>query len=337
MVRKKSAIKKYSELAQELKKGILKNNYIFIGNENFLKDHYRNLIKKTLHINTNQLSETIFYPDSTDLKNIFYEIETSSFFFSSKLIIIKYADKLSTSFLNNLKKYFLNEIKGNYLILDCLNFPWSTNSKDSIKLLEYSYDFSITKTEYSHYLDYFLKQNKKRATDSAKRIILNMYSNLYDMKNNIEKLSLYTDKRNLIDVEDLNILTTASQSISSFYFLDSLFEKNTSKALHTLKMLYRQGESIYSLVGLIRMQIIKFIKIKYALIKKKDINSLLTSINIPAYKKNDIIRQAKNFSIQELIKNLQMLSNFDYKVKTSALTPEHSMEMLVIEFCKTAK
>jgi len=333
MVKNKISFKNHSHLAKELKQNKINTYYIFIGEENFLKEQYKNIIKKRLNI-TDPINESIYYPDNKKYDDIFNELETISFFSQNKLIILKDFDKFSTTFTNEIKNYLYQNNGQHCIIIYSNKFPWNTNSKNIENLIKNTYDFTLKKTEYSQFLEHFLKKNQKRITNEARQIILDITTNLYDLKNNIEKISLNADEREIIDVKDLNVLTTSGQSVNTYYFIDSLFERNINTSLKISQKLLKQGENIFAIIGLIRTYLIKLIKIKYGLLKKENLNTLFIKSNIPIYKKQIVLKQLKNLTLQKLIKNLQILSLYDFKLKTSSISQEHILKMIIIEFCK---
>ena len=80
------------KLEQELSKKILRSIYVFSGEETYLLEQTVNRIKK--HFGTLQEGINYCYLDETNVDNVITEIETPSFGFEKKLIIIKKASLL---------------------------------------------------------------------------------------------------------------------------------------------------------------------------------------------------------------------------------------------------
>jgi len=80
------------KLEQELNKKILKSIYVFSGEETYLLEQTVNKIKK--HFGALQEGINYCYLDETNVDNVITEIETPSFGFEKKLIIVKKAGLL---------------------------------------------------------------------------------------------------------------------------------------------------------------------------------------------------------------------------------------------------
>jgi DNA polymerase III delta subunit len=211
--------------------------------------------------------------------------------------------------------------------------PYRTNAKDAGKILEHTYSFEVSKREYRTFLTAFLKRFQKRMTPQAQSVVLEMYTNLYDLYNNIEKLSLSSEDKDVIDESDLDIVTTCSHNISSFNFIDELGNRNITGAMKILDELLSRGETFYSLIGLLRIQFLNLLKASQMLKKGESSSTVCQKLGIFPFKRGLFMQQIKNFSSRKLFQNIKILSHYDFISKSTSLSSDHLMQMLVIELC----
>ncbi|MCK5706967.1 MAG: DNA polymerase III subunit delta [Candidatus Aureabacteria bacterium] len=323
----------YKSLEQNLKNGIFESFYFFIGSEDFLKDQILTKLRKLLQITPEGINNISLHHDAPNITDIFHELEMQSFFSENKLVVVKNADKLPNQILNQLKEILQRETLEAYIVFTSNSFPYRINTKGIDKIISRSYSFDVSKRDFRYFLHQFLKNVNKRMTDTAQDMILEMYTNLYDLHNNIEKLALVSDDREIIDENDLEIATTCSHDIHSFTFIDELAGRNITKTLRLLKELLSKGESFYSLIGLIRYHFINLLKAKQMLKKGTSKEKIFQDLWVAYFKRDLFMRQTQKFSLKKLFSNIQILSRFDHMSKTTSIIPEHLMQMLVIELC----
>lgn len=142
----------YKVLEKNLKSGVIESFYFFVGSENFLKDHFISHIKNKLHIPPGSINSIVLYPDSPKITDIFYELETQSFFSENKLVIVKNADHLSSSILSQIKDILIRETLEAYVIFLSSKLPFRSNMKNMEKIISHTYSFEVSKNEYRTYL-----------------------------------------------------------------------------------------------------------------------------------------------------------------------------------------
>jgi len=329
----KQSFQSFKLLEENLKSGVIESFYFFVGTENFLKDQNISRLKKRLHIDPGSINNIVLYPDSPNIADIFQELETQSFFSENKLVTLKNADHLPSSILNQLKEILERDTFEAYIIFISEKFPFRMNTKNIEKIISRTYSFDIPRREFRSYLSLFLKKFGKRMTTSAQSIVLEMYSNLYDLYNNVEKLSHSSDDRDVIDESDLDIITTCAHNVTSFQFVDALASRNINRALEMLQDLLSKGDTFYSLIGLIRIQFLNLLKANQMQKKGMPSSTICQQLRIFPFKRDLFIRQTKNFTSKKLLQNIRTLSYFDYMSKNTSLSPEHLIQMLVIELC----
>jgi DNA polymerase III subunit delta len=323
----------YKILEQNLKTGVIDSFYFFTGPEDYLKDQFISRIRKHLQIPPGSINDIVLYPDSPNITEIFSELETQSFFSDNKLIVMRNAESLPSTMLSQLKDVLQRETLEAYVIFTSRSLPYRSSAKQIEKILSRTYHFEVPKKDFRSFLEVFLKNFQKRMTPRAQAMVLELYTSLYDLHHNIEKLALAVEDRELIEEKDLDVLTTCSHTISSYVFLDKLGRRDTASALGLLRDLMARGETFYSLIGLMRSQFITFLKADQMLKNEVPASDVCQGLGIYPFKRDLFLEQLKKFSQKKLVKNIKILSNFDYLSKSSSLDPEHLMEMLVIELC----
>jgi DNA polymerase III subunit delta len=323
----------YSVLEKNLKNGVLETFYFFVGPERFLKNEIISRIRKQLNITPHGINDIVLYHDSPNIADVFGELETQSFFSEHKLVVIKNADKLSASMLGKLKEILQRETLEAYVIFVSENPPFRPQTKNIEKILGRTYSFVIDKKELRSYLKQFLKKFQKRMSTQAEETFLEMYTSLYDIHNNLEKLSLAVEDREIIEEKDLDICTSFSHDTNIFLLTDSIRGRNVPDAFRCIEELMLVDKDTAKLIGFIRTDMIKTLRAKLLLEKNEPAADICEEMRIPYFKRDLFLKQTKSLTVKKICQQVSSLSRFDYLSKTSSLSPEHLMQMLIVELC----
>lgn len=134
-----------------------------------------------------------------------------------------------------------------------------------------------------------------------------LYSeNLWQLSNEIQKLSAYT---NNISIGDVNLFSQVKEQANIFEAIDNLAEKNKKTALRIFQKLIAQGEDEIYLFSMIVSQWRNLIKIKNNAAASK-----ISGMHPYVFQKTK--KQAEKFSLEELKNQYKFLAELDFQIKT---------------------
>ena len=346
----------YEELMTDIKSRKLKRSYIFYGEEEYLMDYSLTLLKKEfVDKDLESLNYVVIEGKEADFDMIFNACETLPFMSEKKIVVVKDLNIFSRKKSDEgrtVKNSSFAEL-GDYIqTLDnyvCLIFIEKQSGVDNsltlvkkIKKVGDSVNFSRLKgkilndfvkkvfEEYGKVIDL---SNIRYFIDSSSYFGMNTDKNLYDLKNEIGKISEYAGNKKKILKEDIDVIMSRTLENNIFKLLDNIAQKNTDDSLRLLNEMYLAGEPILRILYMIIRQI-RFM-LMYKLSKKMgyDNKKTLEKLNIKEREFENIRKKSENFSEEQLKKALNFCADGDRNIKTGIMEEKLALEMLVVQLC----
>ena len=336
------------KLEQDLSAKKLNSIYVLYGEESFLLENTVNKIKKIF----GTLQEGINYAilDETNVNNIISEIETPSFGFERKLIIVKKADLFSkeskTKRQNTMSKKLAEYIEENFEIIKQSVVLVLIEEKvekctllDMLKKLEDDNSVAICEFQKLKINEIIIRLKRicvlynVQVDENVLAYLVEISgTSMQNLMNEIRKLIEYVGAEGKITREDVKLLATQEIDNIIFNLTDSMGVKDTKKALDTLKDLIYLKESLQSImINLYR----HFKKLYFVKSAEKD-GSNTNIAELLDLKPNQMFlttkykKQASYFSEEELRLFLKRMLELEEKYKTGNIDLEIGLETVIV-------
>ena len=329
-----------SDLDKSIQEKNLKSLYLLYGDERYLIEDYLKKIKKTF----GDLSVGINYilHDESSIDSIISDIETPSFGYPKKLIIVRNSGIFKKDFNSPIKEKLKNYIKENKKIID--------ESVVIVFIEEVVHKFEMYKTIESNGIVIEFKELKQIELVARLKKICSMYkvnvseqnlkylieivgTNLQDLINEIRKLIEYTGQGNEIKKEAIEKLANKQMQAIIFDLTDSLGTKNTAKALETLEGLEYNKEPAQKILIILYNHFKKLYLTKLALQSKKDIATFLELKANQTFLTTKYINQSRYFNENEIEKILKEMIDLDYNYKNGNIDIEIGLRAILCKNC----
>ena len=338
---------KVEELEKRLKQEQLDSLYLIYGEEQFLLENSLKKIKNLF----GELIKGINYVtiDETNLQNIISDIETPSFGFEKKLIIVKKTElfkkenkkkaktdkeSIKTKLLNYLNEN-LEEIKNSIVLI------FIEEEADKCELMKFIEKNGIV-CNFEYQKPAQIQARIKAITNAYKVNIdvptLSYFmeccgTNLQEIINEIRKLIECVGPNGTITKQDIDNLTIKKIESVIFDLTDNLGKKNTKKAIEVLRNLILAKEPIQKILITLYNHFKKLYLIKLALKNNKDIIQALDLKPNQTFLINKYKMQAGYFKTSEIRTILKELSNLDYKYKIGLIDLNLGFEAILCTYC----
>lgn len=328
------------DLDNSIKNNNLKSIYLFYGEETYLIEEYLRKIKKAF----GDLSLGINYilHDEQTISSIISDLETPSFGFSKKLIIVRNSGIFKKDYSEPIKDKIKDYIKNNKDILD--------ESVVLIFIEETVHKFDMYKTvEQNGIAIEFQELKPNMLVDKLKRICA-MYkvkvkdsnlnylieisgTNMQDLINEIRKLIEYTGPGNEITKEAIDKLANKQVQAVIFDLTDSLGTKNSAKALETLDGLIYNKEPLQKIIVILYNHFKKLYLTKLALKDKRNLDEVLDLKANQSFLVRKYTNQSRYFSEEEIRNILNELIDLDYNYKIGLIDIEVGLKTILCKNC----
>jgi DNA polymerase-3 subunit delta len=178
------------------------------------------------------------------------------------------------------------------------------------------------------------KLGKQLSPQAALLLLERVGLDLLILERELEKLCLYTGERRKIEPDDVAQVSSAQRTFTVFELLRYVGQKQSGKALASLKSLLLAGESPLGVLALLARQIRMVWQVKDGLEQGVSLEALTRTLHLPGFVLRDYARQAAVFSEPRLARIHQIIRETDSALKGSGAPPERLMELLIIDLCR---
>ena len=336
------------QLEQELKQGNLASLYLLYGKEEFLLDASVKRIKKLfgemlLGINYIQI-------DNTNVDSLMKEIQTPSFGYEKKLIIVKKSNLFSkTKKTSNSKKdtnnladkvssYIEENIKiiNKSVILVFIEAEVETSSllktiekHGKICNFEKLKPFQIAKR-----LKGICEAYKVKIDDNTLKVLIETCgTSMQILINEIRKLIEYVGENGVITKKEIELLSVKEFDSVIFDLTDSLGKKNIVQALNILHELIYNKEPVQKILITLYGHFRKIYLTKLAIKFNKNIVETLKLRPNQLFLANKYKMQIQYFDEKQLRKILKELTDLDYNYKKGNIDINIGLEAILCAYC----
>jgi DNA polymerase III, delta subunit len=320
-------------ILKEIEQGNPKNFYLFYGEEDYLKNHYVNeLKKKFIPEEFSDMNFNIFEENADAIINCVMSlpfmneyrlviIKESGFFYSGKKneteLILKYIDDFPKSSIIIFCESKID--KRNKLYKKICDVGLASEIKKPI-------DKELVK-----WIIKICKVNKKIISPENALLILKItMGNMEFLKNELGKLINYCSEE--INSEQINLLCTKSVDAKIFDLVANMGNKNLKLALESYNNLIFLKEQPLMILAMISRQFVLILQSKIFSNSGLDSSSIAQKLGTRSFVISDCLRQSKNFSSDKLICAIKDCLDVDYKVKTGQLSDKLAVETLIMKY-----
>ena len=335
-----------TELEKDLKNGKLDSLYLLYGEEIFLLESNLKKIKKLF----GEIIPGINYVqiDDTNIENLISDIETPSFGYEKKLIIVKNSGlfkkegKRKSAKISELKEKVTEYFKNN--ISDIKTYNMVIFIEDDI---EKNALYKIIDKD-----GVVCNFEKQKPADIIKRLkaIFNAYkvnidnetikylieecgTSMQDLINESRKLIEYAGESGIVKKEDIDLLCIKQIEAVIFTLTDSLGKKDITSAMQTLKNLIYNKEPIQKILITLYNHFKKLYFTKVAIENNMNLAEALNLKPNQLFLAGKYKTQASYFKTNELKQILQEMILLDQNSKNGLIDVNIGLESILARYC----
>ena len=334
------------DLEKELKAGTLQSLYLFYGEELFLLETSLKKIKS----NFGEIVRGINFItiDETNVNELIADIETPSFGYEKKLIIVKNSGLLKKEGkrknveLAKLKEKLNTYIKENIETIKTsvvlVFVEEDVQKQDLVSTIE-KYGV-VVKFDYQKQVQ--LEKRIKSicngykvniSQDTIKYFIECCGTNMQELINEIRKLIEYAGENGTIEKVDVDKLCIKKLESIIFELTDNLGKKQIKEALDVMNNLIYSKEPIQKILITLYNHFKKLYFVTLALKNNRDLVQVLNLKPNQTFLVGKYKTQAKYFNANELKNILQKLIDLDYGYKTGEIDLQVGLESILCAYC----
>lgn len=322
-------------IKEQIKNNTFDSVYLIYGTEQYLVQQ----AKKTLCPAVTDMEDTINYTKfegkQAQVSEIASIAETMPFFQDRRLILLE-----DTGFLKKASDDYLEVLKTlpDTTVIVMVEQEVDKRNKVYKYIKDHGYICECTAPGEKQLMNWcaglLAKRGKKiRANDLS--YLLSLTSNdMYQLKNEIEKLADYMGDREVIEKKDIDEIVTVEITNQIFDMISAMAAKNQKKAMELYDHLLALKEPPMRILFLIARQFHQMLLAKDMKSLGKSSGEIGKAAGLSPYIAEKYARQAGSFKKETLIANLEECALTEEKVKMGQWKDQVAVEMLIIKFSK---
>ena len=318
----------------ELKKNLKgKNNYFLLHGQN------SGLIEEIIDKDLKPIfSKNIFnYDESEILSNISAFMEglyNKSFFENDKLVII---NRVSDKILDIIKEIYEKEDENLKIILKSGNLEKKSKLRN---FFEKSKDLIIvpfyedTHQSLLFVAQSFFKENKiKISPQNINYIIENSKGNRINLKNELEKIKNFSQKKLSVELNEIIKLTNLAENYNISELTDQCLARNKKKTLNILNENNPSPEDNILILKNFLYKLKRLKKLKLELENKKNTDAVISSYKPPIFwKDKDMIKQQlKIWSLPQIKSLINKTNDMELLIKKNSQASNQIVNNFILE------
>ena len=302
--------------------------YLFYGNNNsIIEDKIGTIISKN-NIDTNNV---VKYDMENNLDNIIEELSMNSLFGDKKAVIVDITfkeeldDKKLEEFLDK------NKNNNNILIFNCSNEKIDTRRKLYKIINKYGKTEELNKNH-----DYVIDYIKKYLQDNNKSMDISYFlskvnDDLDNIKNELEKLTLYKMNDSYIENSDIDSLVIPNIEEEIFALSDSVIKKDKKRSIELYQeFMNKNYEPIY-IISLLGSQFHFLYQVKRLYNLGKSNDEIASILFAHPYRVKLTIQNSYLYTEELLLKAIYKLADLDKNIKLGNIDKKMALELFLVE------
>ncbi len=303
----------------------LKPVYLIYGEQELLLQRALDrLVKRIADSGGSEFDIDILDGDDASVETILASADLLPFMAERRLVIVRRADKLSTTELGSLADYATNPNTMSTLVLVFKKIAKNLRIYKAVDALGGVAEYKPpTKHQFPQFVvEMFAERGKKMGIEAAEVFVSAVGYDLRHIDTEIGKVIAYTGDRVTLSRKDIEQVVSQTAPTSIFEFLDAVGERNLRGALALLARLLGSGESIHGVHAMTSRHVRSLISVK-ALMDRSDgargPEGVARTIGggLQAWQAKRLIAQAKKYTGEELVDALRRLASTEQEMKTS--------------------
>ena len=349
----------YKEFIKKVKDKDLEPVYLFYGDEYYLMDYTLKAIKDTFIDEAFEaLNYVVMNGSEVGFEKILNACETLPFMSDKRIVIVKnlplFQSKKEASSQgewnlppskNPLTKYI--ESLEDYMCLIFLERQKSINKSNALyKAINKVGDVvEFTKLK-GRDLDNWVKGKFKQYNKSISIPAINYFiqqssyldpnrsKTLYDLENEIIKISNYMTNSQEVTKEIIDLLMAQPLEMNIFNLLNNISQKNGENAIRLFNEMFMSNEPVLRILHMIVRQIRNMLHYKMLREKGYSKGEAFSKMGISKYEYEKVSSQSNNFTISQLERAMLYCLEADKTIKSSSADYHRlAMEILISNLC----
>lgn len=320
-------------LNEDIKTGSFKPVYLLFGEEDYLKNQYKNRLRKAILPEDDTMNFSSFEGKGTDVRQLIDQAETLPFFADHRMILVE-----QSGFFKNaspeLAEYIPQIPAETILVFVEKDVDKRGKLYKAVQKRGRAVELGRQdeKTLQSWVLG-MLKKEKRAITRDALALFLEKAGNdMENIANELEKLLTYTYGKEAVEYGDVEEICTVTTESRVFDMIRAVAEKKQKQALDLYYDLLSLKEPPMRILFLIARQFNQMMQIKDLRERGYGASEIASKAGIAPFIVKKSLAQSAQFEMDELCRAVKDCVEAEEAVKTGRLGDSLAVEMVIVKY-----
>lgn len=321
------------ELKQEIAARQFKQLYLLYGEESYLKNEFKNRLKKALLPEGDMMNFTAYEGKGIDVQQVISQADTLPFFADRRLILIENSGFFKKA-CPELVEYLPRLPQETVLLfveeeIDKRSKLYKLVDKNGRAVLM---DRQKPPELRRWILGELRKEGRKITAEALERFMAMAGDHMENIAQELEKLLTYTLEKDVIQLRDVEAVCTVTLEDRIFEMLRAIVEKKQRHALDLYYELLAQKEEPMRILVLMGRQFNQIFLTKNLCSEGIDNGQIARKVGIHPYFVKQYVGWASRYSEETLHRILETCVKTEEDIKTGRIGDRLAVEMLIVQF-----
>ena len=340
----------YRQLMNDIKNNCIKPVYLIYGSETYLIDKGREALKNAVVTSFPELNYTLLEGDKLEANELLAACETYPFGSAKRLVAVRDLGILKAkgregedSDTGKDAQPFIDIISniGDTACLLLVSYGSIDKRKKIVNILKKQgavYEFDrVERDDLAQWIRNVLDKNGKKIgfkemghfIDSIGYLDKNGSKTMYDVENEIKKLTAYMGDARDVRIEHIEAIVPRNIENDIFKLINACAEKNIDRSLRVYGDLLLEGESGFGILALLTNQIKNMLVVSELYEKRHEAGSISQKLKLHEYTVKLCIKYSSSIKRQLLLSALKKCLDTEFNIKSGGMGERLAMEMLL--------
>ncbi|MCI8659282.1 MAG: DNA polymerase III subunit delta [Lachnospiraceae bacterium] len=316
-------------LNQDIKEGAFRRVYLLFGEEEFLKNSYKNRMREKI-VGDDTMNFSRFEGKGLDVNELIRLADTMPFFAERRLILVEDSGFFKSA-QEALVQYLPSMPESTCLLFVEREVDKRGKLYKKVKSMGYVSEMARQNVaQLGKWAGTILAKEGKKITGHTMELFLSMTGD--DMENirmELEKLISYTLGREVITDEDVESVCAVRVSNRIFEMVAAIVNRQIKKAMDLYEDLMTLKEPPMRILFLIARQFNQLLQVKELMEKGMDRGSIASKLKMQPFVVGKAMPQARQFSREQILSYVNLCVEVEEAVKTGQLSDRLAVELLL--------
>ncbi len=321
-------------LNSDLKNKTFGHIYLLYGEEEFLKQSYKNRLK-TAMIGDDTINYNYYEGKNIDWNQVKGVAQTLPFFSELRLIIIENSGYFKSA-SEEVNDYLKELPQTTHIVFVESEVDKRNKVYKTVKDIGYIAELSHpSEEELSKWvLGILRRENKNITREALESFLLKTNDNMQNMQMELEKLISYTLNKDMIIIEDVNDICVEKIENRIFEMIEAMAGGNEKKAFDLYYDLLSLKEPSMRILFLIARQFNQLLQIKEFVADRVNKDEIAAKMKLRPFVVTKLISQARAFSMKELKDYVKSCVEAEEAIKTGNIIDKIAVEMIIVRISR---